>query len=599
MALIETWYNQDLQSPVVVHHLHGNVFSQDSQGNLIGVHVLDGGEPAVISGTVSASVVRADGVTVPVAGSISGNSCSVILSSSCYAVEGTLSIVIKLTGGGSTTTLCALVAYVYKSSTDTVVDPDTIIPSVQALITAIENAVATIPPDYSELSNSVDGKVAINDLIETALTPAMNLFDTTGVTTSGKAWRANKGEVTGSQYMYITYSLPASYAGNIAVIFGHGWGKPYPLVCFYDSNMDFISSAGWRGDTDYKGLPVVIPSGAVTMVINGRTSSDFTVGVNFYNIVDFPNVIRKVGTFGTALTANLFASNPDYADLRKLPTNCVYSIPSGLAPSMTNVPNELGTGYATVLKVNGGNSAPLDAGRAYNLYLMANEYRFWVGFENNDALVWRLISSSSQPAKKYLFIGDSYGDGYSHDGNNSGWCAYLAELMGLSSSQYESVHQGGSGFANAGFLARLNSAVGTGFTDIIVLGGFNDYSSTSSAILTGISNFCSRAKTLFPLAKIHIGCVGWIKAGTGEGALDNWQDIKNAITGTVLPAYQECAKYGAQYINFSEYILTDSLMTPSDGYHPSENGNKALAHSVMNAIPTGCACLPFNSVLKQ
>lgn len=599
MALIETWYNQDLQNPVAVHHLHGNVFSQDNNGNLIGVHVFDGGEPAVISGTVSASVVRADGVTVPVAGSISGNSCSVILSSSCYAVEGTLSIVIKLTGGGSTTTLCALVAYVYKSSTDAVVDPDTIIPSVQALITAIENAVATIPPDYSELSNSVDGKIAINDLIETALTPAMNMFDTTGVTTSGKAWRANKSEVTGSKYMYITYSLPASYPENIAVIFGHGWGKPYPLVCFYDSNMDFISSAGWRGDTDYKGLPVVIPSGASTMVINGRTSSPFTVGVNFYNIADFPKVIRKVGTFGTALTANLFTSNPDYADLRKLPTNCVYSIPAGLAPSMTNVPNELGTRYATVLKVNGGNSAPLDSGRAYNLYLMANEDNFWVGFENNDALVWRLISGNSQPATKYLLIGDSYGDGYSHDGNNSGWCTYFVEEMGLTSSQYESRHQGGSGFANGGFLARLNSATGTGFTDIIVLGGFNDYNATDTDIDNAISTFCNRARALFPNCKIHIGCVGWIKAGTGESAYSNWQDVRDAITGKVLPVYQRCAKHGAEYINFVEYLLTDAMMTPTDGYHPNADGNKVIAHGVINSVKTGCACIPFKSVLKQ
>lgn len=599
MALIETWYNQDLKDPVQVQYLDGNIFSQDSRGNLIGVHVFEDGDPAVISGTVTATAIRADGITVPITGSISGNSCSVILPTSAYAVPGPIFIGIQLTGGGSTTTLCAIVTNVYQSSTDAVVDPGTIIPSISALITEIENVAATIPQDYSELSLGVDSKAAINDLLETALIPAMNILDQTGVTTSGKAWRANKGEVTGSQYMYITYSLPASYAENIVVIFGHGWGKPYPLVCFYDSNMDFISSAGWRGDTDYKGLPVVIPSGASTMVINGRTSSPFTVGVNFYNIVDFPKVIRKVGTFGTALTENLFTSNPDYADLRKLPTNCVYSIPSGLAPSMTNVPNELGTTYATVLKVNGGNSAPLDAGRAYNLYLMANENNFWVGFENNDALVWRLISSNAQPAKKYLFIGDSYGDGYSHDGNNSGWCEYLAQAMGLSSSQYESVHQGGSGFANAGFLARLNAAVGSGFTDIVVLGGFNDYNSTAADIATGISNFCSRAKTLFPNSTVYIGCVGWIKEGTGESAYQNWQEVRAAITDKVLPTYQACGKYGAKYVSFSEYLLTDDLMTNTDGYHPGEAGNKAIAQGLINGIATGCACLPFKSVLKS
>lgn len=155
MALIETWYNQDLQSPVTVHHLHGNVFSQDNQGNLIGVHVFDGGEPATLSGTVTAYAIRADGATVSVDGVLSGNSCYVILSSLCYSVEGILSIVIKLDGGGSTTTLCAVVAYVYKSITNTAVDSGTIIPSIEDLIDAIDNAVASIPVDYSALSDAV------------------------------------------------------------------------------------------------------------------------------------------------------------------------------------------------------------------------------------------------------------------------------------------------------------------------------------------------------------------------------------------------------------------------------------------------------------
>lgn len=154
MALVETWYNQDLHSPVVVHHLQGNVFSQDNQGNLIGVHVFEDGDPATLSGTVTAYVVRADGATVPVNGVLSGNTCYAILDSACYEVEGTLSIVIKLAGGGSTTTLCAVVAYVYKSVTDTAVDPGTIIPSIEDLIEAIDEAVASIPSDYSDLSNA-------------------------------------------------------------------------------------------------------------------------------------------------------------------------------------------------------------------------------------------------------------------------------------------------------------------------------------------------------------------------------------------------------------------------------------------------------------
>lgn len=151
MAMIETWFSQDLNEPVKVHQLDGNVFSQDNQGNLIGVNVFDGDEPATLSGSVSASVIRSDGTTVAVSGALSGNSCYIILPAAAYAVPGILSIIIKLTGGGSTTTLCAVVANVYQSATDATVDPGTIIPDISELIAEIESAIASIPADYSNL----------------------------------------------------------------------------------------------------------------------------------------------------------------------------------------------------------------------------------------------------------------------------------------------------------------------------------------------------------------------------------------------------------------------------------------------------------------
>lgn len=155
MAQIETWYRQDLNEPVKVHHLRGNVFSQDNQGNIIGVEVYNGDTPASLSGSVSASIIRSDGATVAVEGVLINNRASIALTEPAYAVSGVISIVLKLTTGSVVTTLLAVVATVYESSTDTVVDSGTIIPSISALIEEIENAIATIPPDYSELVKSV------------------------------------------------------------------------------------------------------------------------------------------------------------------------------------------------------------------------------------------------------------------------------------------------------------------------------------------------------------------------------------------------------------------------------------------------------------
>ena len=153
--VIETWYTQDIKKPVSVHYIDGNVFSQDNQGNKIGVVMMDGESQASISGTISASVIRADGATVAVSGSFSGSQAWVVLPQSAYAVPGLISIVIKCTDSSVITTLCAVVGTVYQSSTDTTVDPGTIIPSIQTIISEIETAVASIPADYSSLWTSL------------------------------------------------------------------------------------------------------------------------------------------------------------------------------------------------------------------------------------------------------------------------------------------------------------------------------------------------------------------------------------------------------------------------------------------------------------
>jgi lysophospholipase L1-like esterase len=146
----------ELQSAVKVQYLDGNLFSQDVQGNVINVTVLDGGEPATLSGSVSANIIRADGGTVAATGgTIAGNVASITLPAAAYSVPGVVSIVVKVTDSGVTTTIAAVVANIYQSSTDTVIDPGTIIPSVQTLIAAIDAAVASIPADYSSLWSSL------------------------------------------------------------------------------------------------------------------------------------------------------------------------------------------------------------------------------------------------------------------------------------------------------------------------------------------------------------------------------------------------------------------------------------------------------------
>ena len=155
MATIKTDLICNLNQPVNVTYLHGNLFSQDNAGNTINVFVMDNGEPATIGGTVSANVIRSDGQTVAVSGAIEGNRAYVILPQACYAVPGVVHIIIKLTQNTTITTIAAIVANVYMSTTDAVIDPGTVIPSIQALMALIEGAVDSIPTDYTGLLHTI------------------------------------------------------------------------------------------------------------------------------------------------------------------------------------------------------------------------------------------------------------------------------------------------------------------------------------------------------------------------------------------------------------------------------------------------------------
>lgn len=133
MAVFEKWLKNDLKKPVTVERLGGNIFSRDIGANRIGVIITDDGAEASITGDVTGYVIRADGETVIVSGTLDGNRASIILPAECYAIVGIISIVIKV----GSTTVGACTGHVYQTSTDAIVDPGQVIPSVEELLEKI------------------------------------------------------------------------------------------------------------------------------------------------------------------------------------------------------------------------------------------------------------------------------------------------------------------------------------------------------------------------------------------------------------------------------------------------------------------------------
>lgn len=120
----------------------------DISGNRFGVRVLRNGQAVDLTGvSVSGYFVRANGTSVALSGSRSGNTCWVTLPEACYAVEGNFTLAVKLTGGGVTVTARIVDGTIVNTALGDLVDPGSVIPSLAdftALVTRAETAATKI-----------------------------------------------------------------------------------------------------------------------------------------------------------------------------------------------------------------------------------------------------------------------------------------------------------------------------------------------------------------------------------------------------------------------------------------------------------------------
>lgn len=145
MAVIETWLEQDLQSPVKVRYIDGSLFSNNGNGNRIGVRVFNNGDPVTLTGTVSGYVIVADGSTVPCTGSRSENEASILIPPAAYQ-PGAVLISIFLTDGSTVTTLAAIATTVMQARTNNQVSPGSVVQdwtqTINEAMQAVEDASA-------------------------------------------------------------------------------------------------------------------------------------------------------------------------------------------------------------------------------------------------------------------------------------------------------------------------------------------------------------------------------------------------------------------------------------------------------------------------
>lgn len=223
------------------------------------------------------------------------------------------------------------------------------------------------------------------------------------------------------------------------------------------------------------------------------------------------------------------------------------------------------------------------------------------GFKKNDTAIEVCTKeefeniTEAKLKKKYIFIGDSYGTGNSvSDGTRKAWTAYVPEYLGLAEEDYYVNASDGAGFKHGAIFKNMLSNLANSINDketitnIVVCGGFNDKYYEKTEILAAIEEFCTYAKTTFINAKIQIGHIGWSSI---------YQHCWNMVLNS-YPAYRQCIKYGAEYLEGVEYSNHKYDNFVSDNYHPNDDGQMKIAAAITQAIKTGSANVyyGFNSI---
>ena len=462
MAQIETWLNQEMMEAVKVKYLDGNLFSQDNAGNLIGVNLTKAGVDYSGGGTVSANVIRADGATVAVSGALSGNKATVVLPQAAYAIPGVLSVVVKLTVNSEVTTIGAVVANVYQSSTDTAVDPGTIIPDIDALIAEIEAAVASIPADYSDLWAAVAPNFIANKNYYAGQFVTYNgkVYQFTkdhaaGSWSSNGVWAVSLGQRTGDEVIllnkfvddftanaaksavstngttgkYWNCETDVAVLTNIATTSGFrafdavtvAVGEIYTMTgtigtthkaspwLITDNNLNIIASAGDQANVGSKNYTIIVPDGGTKLLIT-------TAGVSDPQL----KKVLWAETIDTSKSLKYEASIQylGYTALSQCLKTGWYGCGSGYTPSLTDLPEGFDVSRAVMLFVfeyafnsgsvsTGINAIALqvlinNAGQVYQrlIYLTTSQVGEWVKLSGGAGY-------SDFVGKKVAIIGDS------------------------------------------------------------------------------------------------------------------------------------------------------------------------------------------------
>ena len=202
------------------------------------------------------------------------------------------------------------------------------------------------------------------------------------------------------------------------------------------------------------------------------------------------------------------------------------------------------------------------------------------------------VNDSSQ-GRDIVLIGDSYAEGYTPDGNVTGWVAKVENAFAGTNVNIYHNYGGGSGFGiGTKTFTMLLDELAQDMTatqrekvsTIIVGGGYNDRNASQGSIGSGMTSFHNIVKQYFKNAnRVIAAFIGNTVTGLTTGAHSGATSVsvKNALTNWIYfgETQTDCI---AVYNGVG--LLSDNSYFASDYVHPNNRGQEIIYNCIMSLI---------------
>lgn len=227
----------DLNRGIKKTYLNTVLTTGDKKAHRVDVSLYRGDESFTPpSGTVVSSyfIRYSDNKTVPLGGSVSGNVASVTLEQACYSKPGQFALIIKIASSTEISTVFYGEGSIFTNTTDTVIDPGDVIPSLEDLLAQIAAMEAATSAANTATSKANTATTKANNAASAANTAAAKIDGMTVAAAAASKAGATISEKNGVKH--IDFKLPKGDTGAVPdITFNAVTGAPGTDVQVYQS----------------------------------------------------------------------------------------------------------------------------------------------------------------------------------------------------------------------------------------------------------------------------------------------------------------------------------------------------------------------------